>query len=223
MFRGARPLLLNVILVIASILGVIGYLKMPRNMYPDVERPQVTVITQLPGVAAQSVAQKVSRQIEQELYAISKVRDVQSTNKNEVSIVRAEFEYEKGLDAALLDVNNALSGCAQAACGCAAFVGVCGRRIHQSGAGADAFPQARQHHYPGANPPAGGKRYPFSALVTQPDVANVEVFGGYEPAVRVEFDPRWHATALPGTVAGAARQTQPRLAARHPLQGKAAA
>ena len=100
-----RPLLLGAVLVIASILGVVGYLEMPRNMYPDVERPQVTVITQLPGAAAQSVAQKLSRPIEQELYAISKVRDVQSTNKNEVSIVRAEFEYEKGLDAALLEVN----------------------------------------------------------------------------------------------------------------------
>ena len=104
-----RPLLLNMILIIASLLGVVGYLKMPRNMYPDVERPQVTVITQLSGAAAQSVAQKVSRQIEQELYSLSQIKDVQSTNKNEVSIVRAEFEYEKGLDAALLDVNNALS------------------------------------------------------------------------------------------------------------------
>ena len=104
-----RPLLLNMILIIASILGVVGYLKMPRNMYPDVERPQVTVITQLPGAAAQSVAQKVSRLIEQELYSLSMIRDVQSTNKNEVSIVRTEFEYEKGLDAALLDVNSALS------------------------------------------------------------------------------------------------------------------
>ena len=108
-FFHARPLLLNAILVIASILGVVGYVKMPRNMYPDVERPQVAVVTQLPGAAAQSVAQKLSRPIEQELYALSGVRDVQSTSRNEVSIVRAEFEYEKGLSAALLDVNNALS------------------------------------------------------------------------------------------------------------------
>src|SRR5579863_9919805 len=105
----SRPLLLGTLLFIGCVLGVIGYVKMPRNLYPDVERPQVTVITQLPGAAALSVAQKVSRPIEQELYTLSGIRDVQSANKNEVSIVRAEFEYGKGLDNALLDVNSALS------------------------------------------------------------------------------------------------------------------
>jgi multidrug efflux pump subunit AcrB len=104
-----RPLLLAMILLIGSLLGVIGYLNMPRNMYPDVERPQVKVITTLPGAAAQSVAHKVSRPIEQELYTLAGIRNVQSINKNEVSIVAAEFEYTKGLDNALLDVNNALS------------------------------------------------------------------------------------------------------------------
>ena len=60
-FFHTRPLLLGIILAIISLLGVIGYLNMPRNMYPDVERPQVTVITQLPGASALSVAQKLSR------------------------------------------------------------------------------------------------------------------------------------------------------------------
>ena len=62
-FFHTRPLLLGIILAIISLLGVIGYLNMPRNMYPDVERPQVTVITQLPGASALSVAQKLSRPI----------------------------------------------------------------------------------------------------------------------------------------------------------------
>ena len=53
-----RPLLLKVIYLIALVAGVIGYVKMPRNMYPDVERPQVLITTQLPGAAAQSVAQR---------------------------------------------------------------------------------------------------------------------------------------------------------------------
>ncbi len=86
-FFYARPLLLAMILLIGSLLGLIGYLNMPRNMYPDVERPQVKVITTLPGAAAQTVAHKVSRPIEQELYTLAGIRNVQSINKNEVSIV----------------------------------------------------------------------------------------------------------------------------------------
>lgn len=184
-----RPLLLNMILVIASLLGVVGYLKMPRNMYPDVERPQVTVITQLPGAPAQSVAQKVSRLIEQELYSLSMVRDVQSTNKNEVSIVRAEFEYEKGLDAALLDVNNALSRVrsklpAEAAPSSVYAVGafttpVMVLTLSPKTKNGPTLAQIRLL----------AENDIRAALVTKPNIANVEVFGGYEPAVRIEFDP----------------------------------
>lgn len=185
----ARPLQLAVVLVIASLLGVGGYLRMPRNMYPDVERPQVTVITQLPGAAAESVAQKVSRPIEQALYALSLVHDVQSTSRNEVSIVRAEFAYEKGLDAALLEVSNALSRA-------------------RSKLPAEAPPSAVY--------PVGAFTTPVmvlslsprpdsgldlarvrllaegdirAALLTLPHVADVEVFGGHESAVRIDIDP----------------------------------
>jgi multidrug efflux pump subunit AcrB len=188
-FFHTRPQLLAVILVLASLLGVVGYLKLPRNMYPDMERPQVTIITQLPGAAALTVAQKLSRPIEQELYALSGIRDVESTSKNEVSIVKAEFEYTKGLDAALVDVSNALS------------------RVR-----AKLPPEVP----PSAIYPIGSFTNPVlvlaispkpdsglslsqvrllaendlrAALITQPHVANVEVFGGHEPTVRVEFDP----------------------------------
>ncbi|MBS4095808.1 MAG: efflux RND transporter permease subunit [Sulfuricella sp.] len=184
-----RPLLLAMILAITSLLGVIGYLKMPRNMYPDVERPQVTVITQLPGASALSVAQKLSRPLEQELYALSLVRDVQSTNKNEVSIVRAEFEYEKGLDAALLDVNNALSRVraklpAEAPPSSVYSVG--------------GFTQPVMVLAVSPKPESGldlaqvrllAENDIRTSLITAPSIANVEVFGGFEPAVRVEFDP----------------------------------
>lgn len=188
-FFYGRPLLLIIVLVMASLLGVLGYLKMPRNMYPDVERPQVTVITQLPGASALTVAQKVSRPIEQELYSLSHVRDVQSTNKNEVSIVHVEFEYEKGLDAALLDVNNALSRVRgklppQAPPSGVYAVGAFTQPVmilalSPKGDGGLTLDQVRLL----------AENEIRTALVTQPNIADVEVFGGYEPAVRIDFDP----------------------------------
>jgi len=184
-----RPLLLAMILLIGSLLGVVGYVNLPRNMYPDVERPQVTVITQLPGAAAQTVAQKVSRPIEQELYALSGIRDVQSTNKNEVSIVRAEFEYTKGLDAAVLDVNNALSRArgklppespASAVYAVGAFTNpVLTLALSPKPGSQASLVQIRLI----------AENDLRTAFLTQPHIANVEIFGGYEPALRVEFDP----------------------------------
>lgn len=184
-----RTLLLAMILLVGSLLGVVGYLKLPRNMYPDVERSQVTVITQLPGASAQTVAQKVSRPIEQEIYALSGIRNVQSTNKNEVSIVKAEFEYGKNLDTAVLDVNNALSR-------------VRGKlpldapasAVYSIGSFTNPVMTLALSPKPGSDVSLAQIRLIAendlrTAFLTQPHIANVEIFGGHEPTLRVDFDP----------------------------------
>lgn len=184
-----RPLLLAMILFIGSIMGVLGYINLPRNMYPDVERSQVTVITQLPGAAAQTVAQKVSRPIEQELYALAGIRDVQSINKNEVSIVKAEFEYGKDLNTATVDVNNAISRARGKLPPEAPPSGV-----FTVGGFTQPVLVLSLSPKPGSDVSLSQIRLIAendlrTALLTQGHIANAEIFGGHEPALRVDFDP----------------------------------
>ena len=101
-------LLLSVVLLLA-VVGLVGFFKMPVNLFPDSERPQIAVVTVWPGASAGDVAGDVSRVIEKELKTIELVRRVTSTANDEVSVVTAEFEYSKGLDSAATDVSN----CAQ--------------------------------------------------------------------------------------------------------------
>lgn len=184
-----RPLLMGVILAIGSLIGVLGYVNMPRNMYPDVDRPSVTVVTQLPGASALTVAQRVTRPIERQLYTLAGVRDVQSVNKNEVSIVTAEFGYTKGLDRALLDVSNALTQ-ARAAMPPEASTS----SEYAVGAFTNPVLTLALSPKPGSGLTLEQVRLLAendirTAFLTQPDVANVDIFGGYQPAVRVDFDP----------------------------------
>ncbi len=188
-FFYSRPILLGTVLFVMLFLGVLGYLNMPRNMYPDLERPQVTVVTPLPGASALTVAQKVSRPIEQELYTLSHVRDVQSTNKDELSIVRAEFEYVKGLNSALLDVNNALSIVRSRL-----PPGVAPSSVYAVGSFTQNVMVLSLSVKPGSHLALDQVRLIAendirSTLLTQPNISDVEVFGGYEPAVRIDFDP----------------------------------
>jgi multidrug efflux pump subunit AcrB len=184
-----RPLLLGMILFIVSLLGVIGYVNMPRNMFPDIERPQVTVITPLPGASALTVAQKVARPMEQELWSLAKIRDVQTTDKNEVAIARTEFDYEKGLDAALIDVSNALSRVRSKL-----PTDTPPSSVYATGGFTNPVLTLALSPKPGSGMSLDAVRLIAendirAAFVTQAHIANVEVFGGYEPAVRVEFDP----------------------------------
>src|SRR5450759_1578711 len=88
-------LVLSVVLLLSAI-GIMGYMKMPFNLFPDVDRPQISVITVMPGGAASDIESDITRIIEKELSTIDMVRKVTSTSKDEASVVTAEFEYDKG-------------------------------------------------------------------------------------------------------------------------------
>jgi len=98
-----------VLILILTFIGIYGYWNLRQNLFPDSERPQIAVVTIEPNSTADYVAEHVSRPIEKELYTISGVRRVYSTSQDGISIVTAEFTYEKGLDAAAIDVTNTLS------------------------------------------------------------------------------------------------------------------
>ncbi len=98
-------LLLSVVLLLA-VVGLVGFFKMPVNLFPDSERPQIAVVTVWPGASAGDVAGDVSRVIEKELKTIELVRRVTSTANDEVSVVTADFEYKKGLDSAATNINS---------------------------------------------------------------------------------------------------------------------
>jgi multidrug efflux pump subunit AcrB len=105
----ARPHLVLSFVFLLAVIGIIGYFRMPLDLYPDSNYPQITVMTVEPGAAASDVEDKISRPIEKELDTLGDVRRVTSTSKDEVSVVTVEFNYTKSLNSAATDVSNALS------------------------------------------------------------------------------------------------------------------
>ncbi|NOZ77621.1 MAG: efflux RND transporter permease subunit [Acidobacteria bacterium] len=103
-----KPHLLTSLVLLAAVIGFVGYHRMPVNLFPDSERPQIAVVTVYPGASATDVESEVSRTIEKELSTIEQVRRVTSVSKDEVSAVTVEFRYSKGLDSAATDVANGL-------------------------------------------------------------------------------------------------------------------
>ena len=105
----AKPYLVLSFVVLMAIVGIIGYIHMPLNMYTDSDHPQITVITMEPGASAADVEAKISRTIEKEMTTLGEVLKVTSTSKDEVSVVTVEFDYTRTLDSAATDAANALS------------------------------------------------------------------------------------------------------------------
>ncbi len=184
-----RPHLLLSLLLLLVVVGAVGFFKLPVNLFPDSERPQVAVVTVWPGASADDVNADVSRVIEKELKTLERIRRVTSTSNDEASVVMAEFEYKKGLDAAATDVSNALNKIRPLL---PAEI-----RPFQVYKVSSATPAVLTL----ALSPREGSHLDLSmvrqladnpvkeALLRTPGVANVEVFGGYQPVIRVTLDP----------------------------------
>ncbi len=47
-----KPHLVLSFVILLSVVGIMGYQKMPFNLFPDTDRPQISVVTVMPGAAA---------------------------------------------------------------------------------------------------------------------------------------------------------------------------
>jgi multidrug efflux pump subunit AcrB len=183
-----KPHLLTSLVLLAAVVGFVGYRHMPVNLFPDSERPQIAVVTVYPGASAPDVESEVSRTIEKELSTIEQVRRVTSVSKDEVSSVAVEFEYSKSLDSAATDVANGLQKIK-------ALLPADSRPPMVFKVSSATPPVLTLALRPKSDAPLDLSMVRQLAdnpikerLLQLPEVANVEVFGAHQPVVRVSLD-----------------------------------
>ena len=89
--------------------GMFGYNKIHRNLFPNSNYPEVALVIVEPGASAKTMASNIAVPVEEELYSLDQIRRAYSNTIDEVTVIRAEFEYTKDIDTAVNDVTNALS------------------------------------------------------------------------------------------------------------------
>ena len=180
-----RPYAILSLLGIFLFLGVYGYNSIDRKLFPDSNRPEIAIVIVEPGASAKDIASNIAVPIEKELYTLDKIRRVYSTTIDEVTVIRAEFEYGKDIDSAATDVTNVIS-------------------TVKSKLPSD-IQEPQIHKITAATPPIitigiSSKHIPLedireiakneiqNTLLQVKGVANVDLFGGYEKEVEVIAD-----------------------------------
>lgn len=185
-FFHKRPYLLYSLIAGFLVLGIYGLIVMPKNLFPDSDRPTIIVMSQVPGATSNVVAAAVSKPIEEEVSTLSLIRQVSSVNIAGMSIVTAEFEYKKGLEPAAVDVNNAINKVRSK------LPQTVNPSIYMAGSHVlpvDVFSLSPKGTLTLSDVRKIAESDIKPALLRNPQVGNVEIFGGYQSAINININP----------------------------------
>ncbi|MBI3407940.1 MAG: efflux RND transporter permease subunit [Planctomycetes bacterium] len=100
-----------IVVISLALLGYGAYLgtTLPIDVFPDLDRPRVVIITECRGLAPEEVETLVTQQIEIALLGANGVQDVRSQSAPELSVIYVEFNWTTEIRAARQTVQERLS------------------------------------------------------------------------------------------------------------------
>ncbi len=103
-----RPVLTIIVFIVMGIFGVYGYIQMPVEENPDVDFPIVSVTVELPGASPDVVDSEIIEPLEAEINTIEGLRQLNSTSRQQVGQIIAEFELWRDIDIVVQEVRDAV-------------------------------------------------------------------------------------------------------------------
>ena len=187
-FSLKNPYTVVAVALVVVALGGFAFFRVPTDLFPNTVPPQVVVVTVWPGANADDMADKVSQIIEKELNALSGLNKVTSISRDEVSSVNAEFVYAKPIGEALLDAQTAVARVrAQLPSD------ILEPRFYRITDATRPLLTLALAPKPGSNKTLAQIRLLAhneieDRILTIPGIADVDIFGGHQPEVKVRLD-----------------------------------
>jgi HAE1 family hydrophobic/amphiphilic exporter-1 len=103
-----RPVFSSMVYVGIAMFGIIGWVLMPRELFPNVALPQLNVITKYANAAPEEIENLITKPIEEAVGTVPNLKRVRSTSKEGLSVVTLEFNSGADMGIAHLSVREKL-------------------------------------------------------------------------------------------------------------------
>lgn len=103
-----KPVTTALIFVALVVLGLFSFSRLSVDLYPEIELRAVTVMTTYSGASTMDIEQNVTKRLETSLSTVTDLKRINSTSKDNISLITIEFEYGTNMDEAVNDVRSIL-------------------------------------------------------------------------------------------------------------------
>lgn len=193
-FSAKRPVLTTMVTMIVVLLGLVSVSRIQIDLLPDIELPTVTVQTEYAGASPEVMERLVTQIIEEIVATVPGVVELRSTSAQSNSVVEVTFGWGTDVDTAALDIQGTIEDELNEL-----PEEIVRPRIRKFDI--SSFPVVLLGISSELDPVdltelvENQLRHRFSRI---PNVAQVDVWGGYPREVRIELDPnRVKALGLP--------------------------
>lgn len=95
-----------IITIIITLAGLMAYLNLPKEQFPEIKIPQIIVQTVYPGTSPENMENLVTKPIEKQVKNLTGVKKVTSNSFQDYSVVIVEFNTDVKIDKAKQDVKD---------------------------------------------------------------------------------------------------------------------
>ena len=101
-----KPVTTALIFVAVIVVGIYSFMKLPIDMFPQMDPPYITVMTTYPGASASEMETNVTKYMENALTSVDHLKHITSQSKDNMSMVMLELEWGANMDEAVNDVRS---------------------------------------------------------------------------------------------------------------------
>ena len=103
-FSVKKPLTVFVAVIAVLVIGVVAYMNMTPDLFPNMDFPYVVIVTAYPGASPEKVEAEVTKPLEQSMSTLEHIVEVSSTSAENYSLLMLEFEQDTNMDSAVVDI-----------------------------------------------------------------------------------------------------------------------
>ena len=104
-----RPIATSLLMAAIALFGLVAYQSLPVSDLPNVDFPTLLVTAQLPGASPETMGASVATPMENQFSMIAGLESMTSVNSLGSTLVTLEFDLNRSLDGAAIDVQSAIT------------------------------------------------------------------------------------------------------------------